>query len=366
MNTDGITILFVPSGTSRIAATRYRIYQYLPYLEKHNIKYRVFSIISDATTKEMIYSPVFKGPRKIIYYLRVVLDKIIRLLPVLFLARKYKIIFLQRATLPFGLERILAKINPNIVFDIDDAIFMSDKEEVGLIARIKGYTKSKEVASILKVSRLAIVENEYIRDYVKKYCSNNILIPGPIDTERFFLKEKSAQEEVVIGWIGSPSTAVYLDMLKDVFRMLAKNFEVKIKLIGAGIYKLEGIDIINVPWAYDTEVAELQSFDIGVMPMPDNEWTRGKLGCKMLQYMAVGVPAVVSHTPTNAEVIIDGKNGFLINSQKEWLEKMSRLIKDHVLRQETGLCGRRTVEDKFSVLVNAPKLKEALEKLSGG
>ncbi len=366
MKTNGINILFVPSGTSRIAATRYRIYQYLPYLEKHNIRYKVFSIISDATTREMIYSPVFKGLRKAVYYLRVVLDRIIRFLPVLFLARKYKIIFLQRTTLPFGLERVLAKLNPNIVFDIDDAIFMPDKEEAGLIARIKEYTKSKEVANILKVSRLVIVENEYIRNYAQKYCLNTMLIPGPIDAERFFFKEKSGKEEVVIGWIGSPSTTVYLDMLKGVFAELVKSFGIKIKLIGAGEYKLDGVEIINVPWVYDTEVAQLQSFDIGVMPMPDNEWTRGKLGCKMLQYMAVGVPAVVSYTPTNAEVVTDGVSGLLIKSEKEWVEKISRLIKDPVLRRKIGLEGRKTIEERFSVTVNAPKLKAALESSFGG
>ena len=171
---------------------------------------------------------------------------------------------------------------------------------------------------------------------------------------------------MIVGWIGSPSTAVYLDILREVFKELAKRPEVKIKLIGAGKYKLDGAEIINVPWSYQTEVAELQSFDIGLMPMPDNEWTRGKLGCKMLQYMAVGVPAVVSYTPTNAEVITDGINGFLINSEKEWVEKILRLIKDPILRRNIGSSGRKTVEERFSVMVNAPKLKEALEQSFGG
>ena len=358
-----LSILFVPFGTERIAATRYRVYQYLPYLMKHSIRFKVFSIISDKTTREMINSSTFTGLRKITYYFKVVLEKIIRFLPILILARKYKILFLQRTTFPFGLERILKMMNENIVFDLDDAIFIPDKKEYGLIGRMKEYSKEVEVANILRVSKLAIVENEYIKKYASKYCKDIFLIPGPIDTKRNFVKKKSYKNnKVTIGWIGSPSTLNYLNMLDGVFKELAKKFDVEIKVIGAGEYKLDGIKVTNINWSVENEVEELQSFDIGVMPMPNNEWTRGKLGCKMLQYMAVGVPAVVSYTATNAEVISDGLNGFLINSEKECLEKLSLLIKDFSLREKIGKNGRRTVEEKFSLDVNAPKFRELLEK----
>lgn len=355
-----MSILFIPFGTERVAATRYRVYQYLPYLKSQNIKYKVFSIISDATTKKMINSPNFIGLRKIMYYSQVVFEKIVRFVPVLVLSKRYKILFFQRTTFPFGLEKLLKVLNKNIVFDIDDAIFLPDNKESGLIGRIKEYTKAVEVADMLKVSKISIVENEYIRVYVKKYCPKVFLISGPIDTQRNFVKERKSDKEVTIGWIGSPSTAIYLNMLDNVFRKISDIFNVKIMLIGAGHYKLGRVEINNIEWSLKNEVSQLQEFDIGVMPMPDNEWTRGKLGCKMLQYMAVGVPAVVSYTPTNAEVIIDGVNGFLVNSEEEWMQKLSLLIGNPALRKNIGINGRKTVEERFSLEINAPKFLEIL------
>ena len=132
-------------------------------------------------------------------------------------------------------------------------------------------------------------------------------------------------------------------------------------LIGATPYELKGVKIENMEWKEDTEVSGLHKFDIGIMPMPDNEWTRGKVGCKMLQYMANAVPAVVSYTPTNAEIIEDGVSGFLADSEKEWAEKMSLLIESQALRQKVGISGRKTIEARFSLEVNSPRLKELLE-----
>ena len=351
-----LSVLFIPFGTMRIAASRYRVYQYIGYLVEQNIKCKVFSIISDFTTRQMINSARFTSTKKTLYYLQVVMEKLLRFLPILILARKYNVIFLQRTTLPFGLEKVLRMVNKNIVFDLDDAIFLPDRKERGLLAKLKEYSKDCEVSAILKVARIAVVENEYIESYVSKFCQNIYFIPGPIDTVKNFLAHKLESERIIIGWIGSPSTREYLDMLRSVFRELSKSHRFIVKLVGAGDYFLDGVEIINVEWTFDSEVSQLQSFDIGVMPMPDNEWTNGKLGCKMLQYMAVGIPAVVSYTPTNAEVICEGENGMMADSEKEWFEKLSLLINDGQLRKKIGLNGRRTAEEKFSLKVNAPRL----------
>jgi glycosyltransferase involved in cell wall biosynthesis len=355
-----LRVLFVPFGTARVAATRYRVCQYIPYLKEHNFQCRVFSIISEATTARMIASPSLSGAAKLLYYVRVVVEKLIRFSAVLLLARHYQVVFLQRTTLPFALEKALWLVNSNIIFDIDDAIFMPDHQEEGLIGRIKARTKAMEVSGMLKLSKFVIVENEYIRSYCAKYCRNILLIPGPIDTERNFPRLRRASERVVIGWIGGPSTSVYLHMLDGVLPVLARKFNILVKLVGAGAYRFPGVETVNLEWSYDDEVKELQSFDIGVMPMPDNEWTRGKLGCKMLQYMAVGVPAVVSYTPTNAEVVRNGENGFLAKTEQEWLQAISCLINDEGLRRRIGGQGRKTAEEAFSLRVNAPRLTEAL------
>jgi len=361
-----ISVLFVPFGTQRIAATRYRVYQYLPYLREKGVKFCVFSIVSDAATRRMINSPNFKGIGKFIYYLQIIFEKLTRFGLLLFLARRYKILYLQRTTFPFGLEKILSLVNRNIIFDLDDAIFMSDRKDEGIFSRLKEYSKSKEVAGILKVSRLAIVENEYIRSYARQYCQDVFLIPGPIDTERYTVKYPQRKDKVIIGWIGSPSTTVYLKITDGILQRLTEKFaSLEIRLIGAGRYNIDGVRIHNSDWSYNSEVSDLQGFDIGIMPMPDNEWTRGKLGCKMLQYMAVGVPAVVSFTPTNSEVIKDAENGFLVRTAEEWVSKLSALITNPELRRRIGLNGRNTVEEKFSVKVNAPVLERLLQDYFG-
>lgn len=356
-----ISVLFVPFGTARVAATRYRVYQYLPYLDAQNIRHKVFSIISDATTRQMIASVTFARLKKLAYYLRVILEKIVRFWPVLILSTKYKVVFLQRTSFPFRLEKLLQMVNENIIFDLDDAIFLPDTKGKGFISRIKEYSKSTEVANILKVSKCAIVENEYIRTYAQRYCRTVFLIPGPIDTKRNFVKQKKDNGELSIGWIGSPSTAIYLNTINTVFKNLSEKYRIKINLIGAGQYNLNGVKIINDNWHLNKEVEQLQSFDIGIMPMPNNEWTRGKLGCKMLQYMSVGVPTVASYTETNAEAIENGKNGFLVNSEKDWIEKLSLLIENYDLRRSIGLAGRCTAEEKFSLKVNAPKILNILK-----
>jgi glycosyltransferase involved in cell wall biosynthesis len=155
-------------------------------------------------------------------------------------------------------------------------------------------------------------------------------------------------------------------MLDGVFAAVKKRHaSVRFRFIGLGRYENSTVEIEGAAWRYDREVEELQGFDIGIMPMPDDEWTRGKLGCKMLQYMSVAIPAVVSYTPTNAEIIEDGVNGFFANTESEWTEKLCRLIEDGSLRAEVGQRGRKTVIDKCSLSANVGRYLDVFKRLSG-
>lgn len=361
-------VLFVVSGTKRVAASRYRVYQYLPYLESQKVQCRVFSIISDFMTNLAIKSPEFGEVRRLAYYIVLFIEKLFRFWAIFFIAPHFDLIFLQRVTFPFGLGRLLRFRNKRIVFDIDDAIYLPDTQKQNIITKFKAFIKERELVDIVSIASCVIVENDYIKDYVSKYCVKVYKIPGPIDTERYFVKEKKddGNKSLILGWIGSPATTVYLHLLDDVFaKLLLKFNNMKIVLVGAGNYYYPSEKVIKKKWSYETEVEELQKFDIGIMPMPNNEWTKGKLGCKMLQYMAVGAPSVVSYTTTNAEIIKDGENGFLVNSGSEWLDRLSRLIEDADLRAAIGSSGRRTVEEACSVQKNAPRVFEILQSLNG-
>ena len=356
--------MFVVSGTERVAASRYRVYQYLPYFKKNSVKCEVFSITSELVTRIAIRSPEFNEILKLGYYLLLFAERFFRFWVIFFKATHFDILFLQRATFPFGLGKLLKMRNKNIVFDIDDAIFLPDTQKQGMVARCKRFVKEREVNDILRIARCVIVENDYIRDYVSKYCDKTYKIPGPIDTERYFVKEKEKGKNVILGWIGSPATTAYLYLLNTVFGEILSRFgNVKVVLIGAGEYEFSSDRFTRKSWNYSTEVKELQQFDIGLMPMPDDEWTKGKLGCKMLQYMAVGVPSVVSYTSTNAEIIKNGENGFLVKKGPEWVEKLALLIEKKELREKIGAAGRRTVEELCSVEMNAPRLLEILKSL---
>lgn len=349
-------ILFIPSGGRLSPATRYRVHQILPFLEKEGIDYEVYSIFSERLTTLMIRSSTFGRLRKALYYAELVMDRFIRSWKAILLADKFDLVFLQRTTFPLGLERLLKARNKNIIFDIDDSIYLPDKEEKNPIGYFKRYIKKREVISVLKVARCAIVENNYIRSFVRKYCRETYLIVGPIDTERNFARvDGQDSKEITIGWIGTPSTTPYLKMLDGALKELSKKYDVKVRLIGASPYSVDGVRIESVKWSEETEISELHKFDIGVMSMPDNEWTRGKVGCKMLQYMANAIPAVVSYTPTTAEIIQDGINGFLASSEKEWVDKISLLIDDPALKDRMGREGRRSAEKSFSLDASIPR-----------
>ncbi len=360
-------ILFVTSGTKRVAATRYRVHQYLPYLASRGVKYEVFSVIDDFVTKLAIRSPEFNGISRLLYYIALFIERFFRFWFVFFKARRFDLIFLQRVTFPFGLEKLLRLRNKKIIFDIDDAIFLSDIPGQGMIARCKAFIKEREVRGVLGIADSVIVENDYIGNYVSKYCEKVYKIPGPIDTERYVMRKKKDGNNVTLGWIGSPATTAYLRLADNVFFEILSRFKnIKIILIGAGNYNFPGERAVKKNWNYEKEVAELQGFDIGLMPMPDDLWTRGKLGCKMLQYMAAGVPSVVSYTPTNAEIIKDGENGFLVKTEPEWIARLSVLIRDDSLRKRIGEAGRKTAEEVCSVKRNAPRLFSILKALAAG
>ena len=199
-------ILFIPYGTSRAPATRYRVMQYLPYLKKQKIEHSLFSAISGFSTFLMIKSPDFVPFIRFIYYAYVFIERLFRFLRIATIAKRFDIIFVQRATFPFRLEKWLKILNANIIFDIDDAIFLPDEQRNGVIMRIKKYVKEREAIGILKVSKIVIVENDYIKNFVSRYCKDVFKIPGPIDTEHFFSCYKKKSDDIVVGWIGSPAT----------------------------------------------------------------------------------------------------------------------------------------------------------------
>lgn len=293
--------------------------------------------------------------------------KMIRMLKMscfLLLVPFYDIIFIQKVVLPLVLQTILKFMKVRIIFDFDDAIYTA--HQVTNLTGRKERLLMNRLIGIIKLSKCICLENIYTGNFASQYNKNILMITGPIDCKRYSPKEKSTSNNVVIGWIGSPPNTIYLRPLHDVFvRLSKKHPNVVIELIGGSRLEIERVNIIQKEWSLEREVEDLQEFDIGIMPLPDDEWSRGKGGYKLLQYMATGMACIASPVGINGEIIEYGTNGFLASNEEEWFEKLSLLIENKDLRHNLGMAGRKTVEQRYSLEVACSRLAEMLEKWNG-
>jgi glycosyltransferase involved in cell wall biosynthesis len=206
--------------------------------------------------------------------------------------------------------------------------------------------------------------NSYLAEYARQVNANVTIVPTTIDTEKYAVRTEAHESELpTIGWTGSFSTVQHLDTLRSALQKLAKQTKFRLRVIGTPTYKLDGLDVEAMPWRADTELEDLHAIDIGVMPLPDDAWSKGKCGLKALQFMALGIPTVCSPVGVNTEIIQDGENGFIASSEDEWVEKLGRLVHSAELRRQLGRAGRRTVEAKYSANVQAPRVFELLRSV---
>lgn len=351
-------LFWVPYPTEG-ASNRYRVEQYLPYLKKSGIRYSLRPFWS-----RFAFKVLYKAGHRFAKFYYFVLGTISRLFDLLRIFQ-YDVIFIHREAYPIGgafFESILAKLKKPFIFDFDDAIFLPASSRPNNF--IEKYKRPEKVNDIIKMAGYVIAGNNYLVDFSLPYNRSVSVIPTPIDTDKYYPNRNKHNDEVVIGWIGSVTTLDFLNTMKSVFIRLSKQFSrIKFKIVG-GNFSIDGFSsVISKPWSLEEEIEDLKSFDIGIMPMPDNEWTKGKCGFKAILYMSMGVACVCSPVGVNKEIIIDGANGFLAYTESEWFEKLSLLIENSEIRKRIGMAGRKTVEEKYSIKVNAPKYLEVLKKV---
>lgn len=343
-------ILFLTCGDETFASSRTRVFQYLPYFSRQKIPFKVLILGHSEILGQRLH-----------YYL--VLVKFI------FYCFFYEVIFIQKVLF----RRQVAKIfnlffryfNKKVVFDFDDAIYtMHNSFEGSQERRIKRIIRSN-FEETARIADLIVLENEFNKEYVKNISSNILTITGPIDIARYFPVPSSEKETIVIGWIGSPSTTVYLDLVLPVMQKIQEKHNNTIfKTIGANDIKLPNINIKQTFWNLKTEVSELHEFDIGIMPLTDDKWSQGKGGYKILQYMAIGIPVVASPVGINSKIVLDGKTGFLAQTQEEWYLKLDYLITHSEERKKMGRCGRQIAVEEYSFDVAAPLLINSIISLA--
>ena len=274
-------------------------------------------------------------------------------------------VYVHLWALPFGppwFEEFLARRGVRLIYDIDDLIYLPRASAANQFVR--GLRREERIVRIIRASAHVIVCTEHLRQFAATRNPRVTLISSTIDTELYQPRQHSGESQAItIGWSGSHSTAPYVRMLEPALRRLEERFTLRFLLIGDPEFRLDGVNIEARPWSLEWETANLSEMDIGVYPLPDEEWVLGKSGLKALQYMGVGVPVVASRIGAACGFIRDGENGFLATSTDEWVEKLTRLVTDPALRSRMGRAGRATVEERFSVRATAPVYLGVIESV---
>lgn len=356
-------VLFLTQTSQIGASARYRVYQYLDYLSESGIDYTISAAVSDNILKN--YLELDKSFTKFQFYMSQFFKRITEITK----ANKFDIIFLQRDIIVHFypiLERLLVSFNKNIIFDFDDVLYLYPSGKTPKFLFRLLWDKEK-IARIIKLSKHVIAGNEFLRGYATRFTKNVTVIPTSIDLSLYNLniQPRPMAERTVIGWIGSQGTFNYLKNIFPLFVEMAKKYNIELKVVGARGPQINGLKISYKDWSLDTEINDIYSFDIGVMPLLNDEWSQGKSATKLLQYMAAGVPAVASCVGVNKEIVQDGVNGFLAGSHNEWIEKISCLIDNKTFSGKMCQEARKTIERHYSTEVNAPKLIKVIKGVLG-
>lgn len=267
----------------------------------------------------------------------------------------YDGLYVFMAITPFGppiFESIVCKLNPNIVFDVEDMAFMPNVSAANKwISKLKGY---KKYIYLAKKAKFVITSAPGLSKEVLKYNKNVQHITATFDMDRFQSTKTYNRNKIpVIGWTGSHSTIKYLSLLDNVFKELAKKRKFKLLVISNSKYENKHIDVENIPWQLDTEIDDLHRIDIGVYPVPMEKWVLGKSGCKTITYMSVALPSVSTAYGNVLENIVEhGENGFLAYNEDEWVENLTQLIDDVALREKMGKAAKQKAVEFFSVQAN--------------
>lgn len=356
-------VLFLAPWPSEAASTRLRATQYFPYLREQGVEPLLRPFMSERFYR-VVYRPGALGLKTFHFLLCVA-----RRLGDVARAARADLVVIHREAFPFGttlVERMIARQGTPVVFDFDDAIYLpSTSPANGLIGWLK---RPGKVPELLRLSRAVIAGNRHLAAYSAPHNSNVVVLPTPVDSERFRPRaERPPGGKVVVGWVGSSTTAVYLrQVVEPLRRLLAAHPEVELRLVGGRDPVVESLPARAVEWTLETEVRSLQEFDVGLMPYPDNEWARGKCAHKALLYMSVGIPAVCSPVGMATEFVRDGENGFLASSADEWFDKLARLVESASLRRSIGEQARALVVREFDLKVLAPRLLAVLHATAEG
>lgn len=354
-------ILFLSPYPKDVAPSqRLKFEQYFKSFEQAGYTLQTSSFISISFWK-FVYQPK-KYAQKLVYTLIAYLKRFYVILTI----RKYDIVYVHLWVTPFGppiFEWFLHLMHPTIIYDIDDLVYLKENKSNSnkMISFLKG--RSKPIY-LMKKAKHVITCTPHLDQFVRKYNLNTTDISSTINTDSYkVVNSYTSEHKIVLGWSGSHSTSKYLYLIEDVLKELNSTHPFKLIVIGDANFFINGLDIEAMEWSEEIEISTLQRFDIGLYPLPNEEWVLGKSGLKALQYMALGLPVIATAIGANYRVISDKETGFLVQTKEEWLNALTLLIESSDVRRSFGEKGRLKVEKNYSIRATAPIYLDILNNL---
>lgn len=347
----------VPGPPDLHPGQRFRIEQWAPPLRQEGIHVEYVPFLNAPEVR------LLQQPGPLVSKVRVLLTAMWRRLSETPRAGSCDLVYVFRESALVGpaiVERLLARRRVPFVFDFDDAVwvrYVSPSNSYFSLLRFPGKTGTS-----CRMARAVIAGNSFLESYTRRYNDRVTVVPTTIDTDLYRPRSLLGHGVPIIGWTGSHSTARYLEIIRPALERLRQRLAYKMVVVGAEGFAPRGVEVEHRPWRSASEVKDLSDFDVGVMPLADTEWERGKCALKALQYMALGIPPVLSPVGANREVVEDGVSGRFAASSEEWERALYHLLTEPELRARLGVAARTRVETSYSTRVHAPRVADVLRR----
>lgn len=348
-----LTVLLLSRYGTLGASSRVRSYQYLPYLKTEGIDVTVAPLLEDQYLEDLYAGRRMRmGAIARAYFQR---------LRYLLKSHRFDLLWVEYELLPWlpaWAEVALSAWRIPYVVDYDDATFHRYELHPN---RLVKFFLGKKIDLVMRRADLVIVGNDYLAERALQVGAKKVeYLPTVVDTNRYNAMPQTDNSIFTIGWIGSPSTCQYLHDLWPGLTEICRGGSARLILVGSGEVKFTGVPLDIRSWSEKTEVEDIKTFDVGIMPLRDGFWERGKCGYKLIQYMATYRPVVASPVGVNKKIVEQGVNGFLATTTQDWVKSLSILREDRSLRERMGKSGRSKVESQYCLRVTAPRLAALL------
>jgi glycosyltransferase involved in cell wall biosynthesis len=356
-------IIFLTPHPEEGSSSRVRVYQFVPELQARGHVCQVHPFLSANAFRRRKLRASSQ-----LEHMTHMAAGILRRLRDIPAALRSDVVFIHREASPYGpplYEKLLSLLGCKLIVDFDDALFLPQPEKSSN-RLYRWMANPSRLRRTLNLAAHAIAGNSYLAEFARQHCDQVTVIPSVIDCRRFTSREaRPPGQPTVIGWMGSPSTAGYLRIVQRAISRLAEKYPIQLHVVGATLpAHWRDVPALFKEFELDTELEDLQSFDIGIMPLTDDEWAKGKCAFKALQYMSVGVPVVSSPVGAIRDIIHDGKNGLFAATEDDWFHKLETLVLQPELRRQIGERGRHTVAKNYSVEAALPRLLFVLNKVT--